>query len=119
MEPDLGTCPDCKGYGAQGWSLSLVPTACDITAVTTSGTDVPTYYAGGFNKTQVVDPTKLVKDGAAGVEVCDQDNPAPECYEQGPGAVSAVVLSFTTGETLPENGEKIGQFLCVYRFFLG
>lgn len=67
--------------GAQGWSISVRTDPCfNIAFVTTAGTDVPLYFSGGFNKTELVDPAL---NG-------DEE-----------GAVSAVVLSLTEGNELP------------------
>jgi hypothetical protein len=80
--------------GAQGWSFSIALTGdLKMAAATTAGTAAGPvdggYWSGGFNKTQIVDPAKVV----AG---------AP----QGEGAVSAIVLSFTEGNTLPTDGTE-------------
>jgi hypothetical protein len=82
LPPNLG--------GAQGWSLSIAVDGMGVKTATTVGTASDTvdnggYWEGGFNKTQVIDPAKN-----AGQQ----------------GAVSAVVLSFTTGATLPNKGTQ-------------
>ena len=73
----LASLPDVNG-----WSLSLVAepsSRCAITAATTNGTDVDLFFGGGFKKTEL---------GLA---------PVPGAT----GAVSAVVLGFTSPTTLP------------------
>jgi hypothetical protein len=76
--------------GAQGWTISLTADNASITAITTgigeAGdplTKADEFYNGGFNQTQVT------TDAAPG-SACEGKN----------GAVSAVVLSFTSGATL-------------------
>ena len=102
-------CADCKGYGAQGWSLSIVADNATITSISSGksdgSTDVGDWYAGGFDKTQVCDPNVLilVDPGDGTITKCDQADPDPACVPQGPGVVSAVVLSFSSGETLPDD----------------
>jgi hypothetical protein len=71
------------GTGAQGWSISVAVDGALIDSLTTAGTDVDALFAGGFNKTEVVDPAKNAGQN---------------------GAVSAVVLSFTQARTLPSSG---------------
>ncbi|MBN1443546.1 MAG: hypothetical protein JXA90_12620 [Planctomycetes bacterium] len=84
--------------GAQGWSVSLIGEGCTIIDVTTAGTvaakfddDPPGLWVGGFNKTQTT-------DGVGSVGACLDT----------PGAVSAIVLSFTLDVTLdPVNPSTI------------
>jgi hypothetical protein len=66
--------------GAQGWSLSMASEGSAIADVTTAGTIVDSLFTGGFNKTELTT--------GAGNE----------------GAVSAVVLSFSSPVTLPNEG---------------
>ena len=69
--------------GPQGWSISVKTDACfGIQSATIEGTQVPDYYSGGFQKTEVVDPAK-------------PENAGQE------GAVSAIVLSLTEERYLP------------------
>jgi hypothetical protein len=83
--------------GVQGWSLSLRVTGdISLDAVTTADTagadvqgDSPGLRDTGFEKSEIVDPTKIHPDTG---------------LEQGPGAVSAVVLSFTLPITLEPTG---------------
>ena len=58
-----------------------------LKSATTGGTSVPDYFAGGFNKTQLVDPTIEPNNGQRGM-------------------VSAIVLSFTTEKNLPLVGTE-------------
>jgi hypothetical protein len=79
--------PIHTGFGAQGWSLSLTAENGLISSITTAGTAADTvanggFWSGGFNKTQVVDPAKNAGKN---------------------GVVSAIVLSFTDGNVLPDN----------------
>jgi len=72
------------GEGVQGWSLSIqISGAINIGGVTTAGTVVDALFAGGFKKTETIDPAK---------------------NEGKNGAVSAIVLSFTEPVTLPPTG---------------
>jgi hypothetical protein len=81
---------DDDGAGVQGWSLSLsAHGALRLAGVTTDGTAVSAIFSGGFLKTELVDPTTV--HPITGVE-------------QGEGAVSAVVLSFTLPITLAPLG---------------
>jgi len=75
--------------GVQGWSFSIAFDGADLSldTVTTLGTSVPDYYAGGFNKTQIINP----------------DDPANAGQR---GCVSAIVLSFTTEANLPLVGTE-------------
>lgn len=75
------------GPGAQGWSVSISGQSASIDAITTAGASMLTFFSGGFNKTQVT---------TAGVGACAGRN----------GAVSAIVLSLTEGNTLPEAGTE-------------
>lgn len=76
--------------GIQAWSLSLaVDGDIDVTDARIEGTATETLLRNGFSKTEVVDPTLL----APGTET-----------EQGPGAVSAIVLSFRDPVALPLRG---------------
>jgi hypothetical protein len=83
---------DQGGGGVQGWSLALsVKGDIDLVGVTTAGTaaaSVPVGLRnGGFEKTETVNP--------------NIDSPAGS--PQGPGAVAAIVLSFTLPITLAES----------------
>jgi len=76
-----------------GWSISIRITGCEILAATLDGTagasesaDPPGYSNEGFTITEIVDPALPPVGGGA---------------PQGPGVVSAVVLSFLEGTTLP------------------
>jgi hypothetical protein len=88
---------NAAGEGVQGWSFSIALTGdaisfCD-SGVTTDGTPgVDNNFAGGFKKTEVVDPAK-------------NNNVR--------GAVSAVVLSFTQNKVLPPTGTETVLDLCV------
>ena len=85
--------------GAQGWSVSLSATgALAVTGITTAGTaganaltDDAGMMNGGFEKTE------LTEDGGERPDERD-------CANGAPGAVSAVVLSFTQPITLPADG---------------
>lgn len=69
--------------GPQGWSFSVKTDPCfGLSSATIEGTEVPNYYSNGFEKTEVVDPTK-------------PDNAGQE------GAVTAVVLSLQEPRYLP------------------
>jgi hypothetical protein len=73
------------GDGAQGWSFSIESSGNIVmVSATTAGTSVDPLFAGGFNKTETIDPAK---------------NPPGK-----QGAVSAIVLSFTQPRFLPAKG---------------
>lgn len=75
--------------GVQGWSFSIALNGdMDFqspTSVTTAGTSVDSFFNGGFNKTEIIDPAK---------------NSGQK------GAVSAVVLSFTLPIVFPATGTE-------------
>lgn len=102
LRADLPESPPDPSYpanlgGPQGWSLSVSAEPCfQIASATTEGTEAMAYFAGGFDNTELVDPAKLVDP--------DGEGPLPP-GPQGPGAVSAVVLSFKKGNTLPPKGD--------------
>jgi hypothetical protein len=75
--------------GVQGWSFSIAMDG-DIKftgpdSVTTAGTAVDALFAGGFNKTEIIDPAKNSGKN---------------------GAVSAIVLSFTQDRHLKTTGTE-------------
>jgi hypothetical protein len=93
--------------GAQGWSLSIAvggdATPTGATTNGTAGANVPDGLRdGGFEKTELVNPNL---DPATGMPAADPS------LAQGPGAVSAVVLSFTLPITLEATGTA--TVLCV------
>jgi hypothetical protein len=76
--------------GVQGWSISIaVRGDLEIAGLTTDGTATEDLFSGGFQKTEVVDPEKI--------------HPVTG-QPQGPGAVSAIVLSFIEQIALEESG---------------
>jgi hypothetical protein len=93
--------------GVQGWSLALsVKGDIELTGVTIAGTAAATVPVGlqngGFEKTETVNP---LLDPATGMPAT-----SPE-LAQGPGAVTAVVLSFTLPITL--GPDSTGTVLCI------
>jgi len=83
--------------GAQGWSVSLSATgALAVTGITTAGT-------AGANA--LTDDAGLMNGGFEKTEVTAGDIDERDCDNGAPGAVSAVVLSFTMPITLPADGD--------------
>jgi hypothetical protein len=93
--------------GVQGWSLALsVKGDIELVGVSTAGTAAAPVPAGlqngGFEKTETVNPNL---DPATGMPAADPS------LAQGPGAVTAIVLSFTLPITLAE--DSTATVLCV------
>jgi hypothetical protein len=73
--------------GPQGWSISVTTDPCfNVADTTTAGSKVDELFAGGFNKTEVIDPAK--NSGQQGV-------------------VSAIVLSFTLPRSLAPESDSL------------
>ncbi len=83
----------------QGWSVSTAVEGVPLLSATitnTAGAPTPDgLFSGGFEKTETVDPNKEPTSG-----------PLAGAGPQGPGAVSAIVLSFTMPITLPGTGTQ-------------
>ena len=92
---------DLEGDGAQGWSIAVaiqegaggVLTEAAV-AGTSAAPEPDGLWRGGFAKTELVNPDVVPASGPLAGQ------------RQGPGAVSAIVLSLTEAVTLPPKGAE-------------
>jgi hypothetical protein len=90
----LTTANNTEADGAQGWSLSIGVAGYRVVSLTTDDTAAasvtavpPGFWEGGFNKSEPVDPARVVGGSP-----------------QGPGLVMGLLLALTGPNALPRNG---------------